>query len=48
MTLIEQLNAVIIAIAQDISNNNSGGSGSIGNSGTSDISVLLPRKNDEL
>ena len=41
MTLIEQLNAVIIAIAQDISNNNSGGSGS---SGTSDISVLLPRK----
>ena len=44
MTLIEQLNAVIIAIAKDISNNNSGGSGSIGNSGTSDISVLLPRK----
>lgn len=42
MTLIEQLNAVIIAIAQDISNNSSGGSGS--NSGTSDISVLLPRK----
>ena len=41
MTLIEQLNAVIIAIAQDISNNNSGGSGS---SGSSDISVLLPRK----
>ena len=35
MTLIEQLSAVIIAIAQDISNNNSGGS---------DISVLLPRK----
>ena len=44
MTLIEQLNAVIIAIAKDISNNNSGGSGSTGNSGTSDISVLLPRK----
>ena len=44
MTLIEQLNAVIIAIAQDISNNNSGGSGSIGNSDTSDINVLLPRK----
>ena len=42
MTLIEQLHAVIIAIAQDISNNSSGGSGS--NSGTSDISVLLPRK----
>ena len=41
MTLIEQLNAVIIAIAQDISNNSSGGSGSIG---SSDISVLLPRK----
>lgn len=41
MTLIEQLNAVIIAIAQDISNNNSGGSGS---SDTSDINVLLPRK----
>ena len=41
MTLIEQLNAVIKAIAKDISNNNSGGSGSIGNS---DISVLLPRK----
>ena len=38
MTLIEQLNAVIIAIAKDISNNNSGGSGSIGNS------VLLPQK----
>ena len=39
MTLIEQLNAVIIAIAQDISNNsaNSGGS-------SSDINVLLPRK----
>ena len=34
MTLIEQLNAVIIAIAKDISNN----------SGNSDISVLLPRK----
>ena len=44
MTLIEQLNTVNIAIAQDISNNNSGGSGSIGNSDTSDISVLLPRK----
>ena len=41
MTLIEQLTAVITAIAKDISNN-SGGSGS--NSGTSDISVLLPRK----
>lgn len=42
MTLIEQLNAVIIAIAKDISKNsgNSGGS----NSDTSDISVLLPRK----
>ena len=39
MTLIEQLNEVIIAIAKDISNNsgNSGGS-------SSDISVLLPRK----
>lgn len=39
MTLIEQLNAVIIAIAQDISNNsgNSGGS-------SSDVSALLPRK----
>lgn len=39
MTLIEQLHAVIIAIAQDISKNsgNSGGS-------SSDISVLLPRK----
>ena len=38
-TLIEQLNAVIIAIAKDISKNsgNSGGS-------NSDISVLLPRK----
>ena len=34
MTLIEQLTAVITAIAQDISNN----------SGSSDISVLLPRK----
>ena len=44
MTLIEQLNAVIIAIAQDISNNSSGGSGSIGSSDISDISVLLPRK----
>ena len=42
MTLIEQLNAVIIAIAKDISKNsgNSGGS----NSDISDISVLLPRK----
>lgn len=39
MTLIEQLNAVIIAIAQDISNN-SGNSGS----SSSDINVLLPRK----
>lgn len=39
MTLIEQLNAVIIAIAKDISNNsgNSGGS-------SSDNSALLPRK----
>lgn len=37
MTLIEQLNAVIIAIAEDISNN-------IGNSGNSDNSALLPRK----
>ena len=38
-TLIEQLNAVIIAIAKDISNNsgNSGGS-------SNDVSVLLPRK----
>ena len=44
MTLIEQLTAVITAIAKDISKNNSGGSGSIGNSDTSDISVLLPRK----
>ena len=44
MTLIEQLNAVIIAIAQDISNNNSGGSGSSGSSDISDITVLLPRK----
>ena len=44
MTLIEQLTAVITAIAKDISNNNSGGSGSIGNSDTSDINVLLPRK----
>lgn len=43
MTLIEQLNAVIIAIAQDISNN-SGNSGGGGNSDNSDISVLLPRK----
>ena len=40
MTLIEQLNAVITAIAKDISNN-SGGSGSTANS---DITVLLPRK----
>ena len=40
MTLIEQLNEVIIAIAKDISNN-SGGSGSTDNS---DITVLLPRK----
>ena len=40
MTLIEQLNAVIIAIAKDISNN----SGNSGNSDTSDINVLLPRK----
>ena len=39
MTLIEQLNAVIIAIAEDISNN-SGNSGS----SSSDINVLLPRK----
>ena len=37
MTLIEQLNAVIIAIAQDISNNS-------GSSGSSDINVLLPKK----
>ena len=43
MTLIEQLTAVITAIAQDISNNsgNSGGGGSIG---SSDVSVLLPKK----
>lgn len=40
MTLIEQLNAVIIAIAKDISNN----SGSSGSSDNSDISLLLPRK----
>ena len=40
MTLIEQLNAVIIAIAKDISNN----SGSSGSSDNSDISVLLPQK----
>ena len=40
MTLIEQLNAVIIAIAKDISNN----SGNSGSSDNSDISVLLPRK----
>ena len=42
MTLIEQLNAVIIAIAKDISKNsgNSGGS----NSDISDNSALLPRK----
>lgn len=42
MTLIEQLTAVIIEIAKDISKNsgNSGGS----NSDTSDINVLLPRK----
>lgn len=39
MTLIEQLNAVIIAIAKDISKNsgNSGGS-------SSDVTALLPRK----
>lgn len=39
MTLIEQLTAVITAIAEDISNNisNSGG-------GNTDVSVLLPRK----
>ena len=48
MTLIEQLNAVIIAIAEDISKN-SGNSGSSDNSGSassdfSDISVLLPQK----
>ena len=44
MTLIEQLTAVITAIAQDISNNsgNSGGGG--GNSYISDVSVLLPPK----
>ena len=36
-TLIEQLTAVIIAIAKDISKNS-------GNSGGSDINVLLPRK----
>lgn len=42
MTLIEQITAVITAIAEDISKNsgNSGGS----NSDVSDISVLLPRK----
>ena len=47
MTLIEQLNAVITAIAEDISKN-SGNSGSSNrgssNSDVSDISVLLPRK----
>ena len=42
MTLIEQLTAVITAIAEDISKN-SGNSGS-SNSDVSDISVLLPRK----
>lgn len=40
MTLIEQLTAVITAIAKDISNN----SGSSGSSDNSDISVLLPQK----
>ena len=40
MTLIEQLTAVITAIAQDISNN----SGNSGSSDSSDVSVLLPRK----
>ena len=43
MTLIEQLHAVIIAIAQDITNN-ANNSGNSGNSDTSDISLLLPRK----
>lgn len=43
MTLIEQLTAVITAIAEDISNNINN-SGNSGNSDTSDISVLLPRK----
>lgn len=36
-TLIEQLTAVIIAIAKDISNNS-------GSSGSNDVSVLLPQK----
>lgn len=40
MTLIEQLTAVITAIAEDISKN----SGNSGSSDNSDISVLLPRK----
>ena len=40
MTLIEQLTAVITAIAKDISNN----SGNSGSSDNSDISILLPRK----
>ena len=46
MTLIEQLNAVIIAIAKDISNNSGNSSGNSGNSGdsSSDNSALLPRK----
>ena len=43
MTLIEQLAAVITAIAKDISNN-SGNSGNGSNSDTSDIRVLLPQK----
>lgn len=42
MTLIEQLNAVIIAIAQDISNNSGNGGGS--SSDNSDINLLLPKK----
>lgn len=43
MTLIEQLNAVIIAIAKDISNNSGNSSGNSGGS-SSDNSALLPRK----
>lgn len=42
MTLIEQLNAVIIAIAKDISNNSGNGGGS--SSDNSDINLLLPKK----
>lgn len=44
MTLIEQLTAVITAIAEDISNNINNNSGGGANTDVSDISVLLPRK----